>query len=47
MNENKLTEKDYDQIERILDKFMSLPTEKQEIVLKEADKILNEDKSDS
>ena len=31
---------DYDHIERILDKFLSLPAEKKEIVLKEADKIL-------
>lgn len=33
---------DYDQLERILNKFLALPAEKKEIVLKEADKILNE-----
>lgn len=44
MKENNFTNEDYDQIERILDKFLSLPAEKKEIVLKEADKILKNDK---
>ncbi len=44
MKENVLTEKDYDQLERILDKFLALPAEKKEIVLKESDKILKNEK---
>lgn len=44
MKENNLTKEDYDQIERILDKFLSLPPEKKDIVLKEADKILKNEK---
>lgn len=44
MKKNNFTKEDYDQIERILDKFLSLPAEKKEIVLKEADKILKNDK---
>ena len=44
MKENTLTKEDCDQIERILDKFLALPAEKKEIMLKEADKILKNDK---
>ena len=44
MKENNFTKEDYDQIERMLDKFLSLPAEKKEIVLKEADKILKNEK---
>lgn len=36
------TQKDYDQIERILLKFMTLSDEKKEIALREADKILKD-----
>lgn len=43
-NLKNMTEKDWDQLDRILDKFMAMTAEKQEKVLKEADRILKEDK---